>query len=302
MTAHSGADCALVLVSHGNQGVVERPGGEELQVHYRRGVGRPVCGDFVRLDDVTNHSGVVSAIEPRRNTFARADGRQRMQIVAANLDFVLVVIAPLPEPNRDLLARYLVAAHSLDIEPVIVVNKAELLDEIPPGKDSALGRLEAYVALGYPVVRTSCKGAPGVEGLKGMLANRTSILVGQSGVGKSSLANLLVPDLDAQTGALSRATGKGRHTTTSTMMYALTADARGGYLVDSPGVWEYGLWELSQAELESGFIEFRPHLGNCRFNDCLHDSEPGCAVKAAVERGDISQWRYAAYRRLLEQR
>jgi ribosome biogenesis GTPase len=113
----------------------------------------------------------------------------------------------------------------------------------------------------------------------------------------------LVPDLDVQTGALSLATGKGRHTTTFTMMYSLPGEPRrGGYLIDSPGVWEYGLWDLSSVELESGFIEFRPHLGNCRFNDCAHDSEPGCAVKAAVESGQIRPWRHDAYRRLLKQR
>lgn len=302
---HCGIFCrmqnALILVSHGNRGVAELPDGREVAVHFRRGVGRPLCGDHVRLEADSDDIAVVGSIEPRRNTFARADARQRMQTVAANLDYVMIVIAPHPAPNRDLLERYLIAAHSLDIDPVIVVNKAELPECKTPEPDGPLGRLDAYAALGYPVVRTSSKAEPGVSALARLLAGRTSILVGQSGVGKSSLANRLVPDLEAQTGALSRATGKGRHTTTTTMMYALPAGAGGGYLIDSPGVWEYGLWELSSQELESGFIEFRPFLGQCRFNDCVHDSEPGCAVKAAVDAGRIPAWRHASYRRLLAQ-
>jgi ribosome biogenesis GTPase len=294
---------ALILVSHGNQGVAELDDGREVRVHYRRGVGRPVCGDRVRLEKPSDHSEVVEAIEPRRNRFARADARQRMQIVAANLDHVLVVIAPRPEPSRDLLERYLVAVHSLDIEPIIVVNKADLLEGSSPPAETPLARLDEYAALGYHVVRTSCKVKSGVDDLVELITGRISILVGQSGVGKSSLVNGLVPDLDVQTGALSLATGKGRHTTTFTMMYSLPGEPRrGGYLIDSPGVWEYGLWDLSSVELESGFIEFRPHLGNCRFNDCAHDSEPGCAVKAAVESGQIRPWRHDAYRRLLKQR
>jgi ribosome biogenesis GTPase len=262
-------------------------------------VGRPVCGDRVRVEAEERQTAVVSAIEPRRNTFARADGNQRMQTIAANLDHVLIVLAPEPAPSRDLLERYLVAVHSLAIEPVIVINKVERLEEDETRKVGPLSRLAEYEDLGYSVVPTSCKTAPGVEGLRSVLRGHISILVGQSGVGKSSLVNHLVPDLEIQTGALSTSTGKGRHTTTSTMMYSLPV--QDGRLIDSPGVWEYGLWELSRAELESGFIEFRPFLGDCRFNNCAHDSEPGCAIKAAVEAGAIKSWRHDSYKRLLAQ-
>jgi ribosome biogenesis GTPase len=290
---------ALVLVSHGNRGIVQTADGQEIEAHYRRGVGRPVCGDRVRVEAEERQTAVVSAIEPRRNTFARADGNQRMQTIAANLDHVLIVLAPEPAPSRDLLERYLVAVHSLAIEPVIVINKVERLEEDETRKVGPLSRLAEYEDLGYSVVPTSCKTAPGVEGLRSVLRGHISILVGQSGVGKSSLVNHLVPDLEIQTGALSTSTGKGRHTTTSTMMYSLPV--QDGRLIDSPGVWEYGLWELSRAELESGFIEFRPFLGDCRFNNCAHDSEPGCAIKAAVEAGAIKSWRHDSYKRLLAQ-
>jgi ribosome biogenesis GTPase len=130
------------------------------------------------------------------------------------------------------------------------------------------------------------------------LSGRISILAGQSGVGKSSLINALIPNLDVQTGALSRATGKGTHTTTATTMYRLPD---GGRLIDSPGVWEYGLWAMSQTELEHGFPDFAPWTGQCRFNDCVHDTEPECAVRAAVAAGQILAWRHNAYLRLLRQ-
>jgi ribosome biogenesis GTPase len=123
-------------------------------------------------------------------------------------------------------------------------------------------------------------------------------MVGQSGVGKSSLANGLIPDLELQTGELSRVTGKGTHTTTTTIMYGLPG---GGRLIDSPGVWEYGLWQMEQGDLDHGFIEFAPFLGHCKFNDCRHDSEPQCAVQAAVEAGSLEARRYQSYLRLLQQ-
>lgn len=295
-------ETALVLVSHGNRGIVLSPSRGEIEVHYRRSVGRPVCGDAVTVNHDAGEMAAVESIHPRRNSFARADARLRQQVVAANLDYVLVVIAAEPAPSRDLLERYLVAAHSLDIQPVIVLNKAELLADAAPADDGPLARLEEYAELGYTVVRTSCKANPGVAPLADLIAGHTSILVGQSGVGKSSLVNRLIPDVDIQTGTLSHSTGKGKHTTTSTMMYALPGEVRDpGFLVDSPGVWEYGLWEMEAGDLQHGFVEFQPFLGQCRFNNCLHASEPGCAVKQAVDQGQIRAWRYASYLRLLEQ-
>jgi len=291
---------ALVLVSYGSQGVVLLPGGERKRCKFRRGVGRPYCGDQVMVGRADDNSLVVESILPSKNYFVRADERQRQHIIAANLDQVLIVVAARPLPSRDLMERYLLAVHSLGIEPVIVMNKTDLevpADETAAGAD-VLAHMPDYEALGYRVIRTSCKTSPGIEHLQPELKNKTSILVGQSGVGKSSLINQLLPDLDIQTGALSTATGKGTHTTTSTMLYQFTG---GGYLIDSPGVWEYGIWKLSNWELEAGFIEFKPWLGQCRFNDCVHASEPDCAIKQAVADGHIQNWRYQSYLRLLEQ-
>ena len=274
--------------------------GEHGRCKFRRKVGRPYCGDRVLVARADNTSLVVESILPRKNYFVRSDERQRQHIIAANLDQVLIVIAARPLPSRDLMERYLLAVHSLGIEPVIVLNKTDL--EVAVGETAAgasvLAHLPDYEALGYRVIRTSCKTEPGIAGLLSVLKDRTSILVGQSGVGKSSLINQLLPDLDIQTGALSTATGKGTHTTTSTMLYQLTG---GGYLIDSPGVWEYGIWKLENNELDAGFKEFSPWLGHCRFNDCLHASEPDCAIKQAVSEGQILDWRYQSYLRLLEQ-
>ena len=291
---------ALVLVSYGGQGVVLLPDGERKRCKFRRKVGRPFCGDRVLVGRADDASLVVESILPRDNYFVRADERQRQHIIAANLDQVLIVVAAAPLPSRDLMERYLLAVHSLGIEPIIVLNKTDL--EVAPGETAAgatvLAHMPDYEALGYTVIRTSCKTAPGITGLKSVLKDRTSILVGQSGVGKSSLINQLLPDLDIQTNALSTATGKGTHTTTSTMLYQFTG---GGHLIDSPGVWEYGIWKLENHELAAGFIEFEPWLGQCRFNDCVHNTEPDCAIKQAVADGHISDWRYQSYLRLLKQ-
>jgi len=274
--------------------------GERKRCKFRRKVGRPYCGDRVMVARADEASLVVEAVLPRRNYFVRTDERQRRNIIAANLDQVLIVVATRPLPSRDLMERYLLAVHSLGIEPVIVFNKTDL--ELAPGETAngvqVLGHMPDYEALGYTVIRTSCKTAPGISGLQSILKDKTSILVGQSGVGKSSLINQLIPDLKIQTGELSNATGKGTHTTTSTILYQLTD---GGYLIDSPGVWEYGIWKLENQELSAGFIEFEPWLGQCRFNNCLHASEPACAIKQAVADGKVRDWRYQSYLRLLEQ-
>ncbi len=289
----------LVLVSYGSHGIVQLEDGSRLPVKYRRQVGRPFCGDHVRVSLSDDNSGVVEVIRKRRNHFLRADQQQREHIVAANLDQVLIVIARRPLPSRDLVERYLLAVHSLGIEPVIVLNKVDLeISEPGAAGEQVLSHLEDYRALGYRLIETSCKTEPGIQGLAQILTNKTSILAGQSGVGKSSLVRQLLPDLDIQVGELSRVTGKGTHTTTTTILYSL---AGGGYLMDSPGVWEYGLWKLENSAISAGFIEFGQYAQTCRFNDCRHDSEPGCGVKAALKDGKILAWRYRSYQRLLEQ-
>jgi ribosome biogenesis GTPase len=289
---------ALIISSHGNQGIAELADGRTLPCVFRRTVGRPVCGDQVMVDTDQGESNPVNEILPRRNHFVRGQRNGSKQIMAANLDQVVIVIAPEPAPSRDLLDRYVVAVLSLGIKPLVVINKVELLAAEATDCPAPFNRLDQYRELGITVISTSCKGLPGITALQPLLQEQISIVVGQSGVGKSSLVNELVPDLDLQTQTLSRSTGKGRHTTTSTLMYRLPGSGR---LIDSPGVWEYGLWEMSQWELLSGYPEFERATGSCRFNDCQHVHEPGCAISAAVEAGLVPAWRLESYRRLLAQ-
>ncbi len=290
---------ALVLVSYGSHGVVRLEDGSRLPVKYRRQVGRPFCGDLVLIAMTEQDSGVVETILPRKNHFVRADQQQREHIVAANLDQVVIVIARRPLPSRDLVERYLLAVHSLGIEPLIVLNKVDLeISDKPSAGAEVLAHINDYRSLGYSLLETSCKAEPGIGALEPLLKDRISILAGQSGVGKSSLVRQLLPDLDIQVGELSRVTGKGTHTTTTTSLHPLPG---GGFLMDSPGVWEYGLWKLHNSAIAAGFVEFSPHSESCRFNDCAHASEPGCGVKLALENGDILDWRYRSYLRLLEQ-
>jgi ribosome biogenesis GTPase len=280
--------------------VVRLDDGTTLECKYRRQVGRPVCGDRVVIQRADRESGVVQSIGTRRNQFVRADQQGRQQVVAANLDQVMIVIAPCPAPSLDLMERYLVAVHNLGIAPVIVVNKTDLLDQadIVSQAGPAFTHFDDYRELGYPVVHTSCETAPGVAQLTELLHDRRSILVGQSGVGKSSLVNCVLPDIHLQTNALSKATGKGIHTTTTTTLYDLPD---GGQLVDSPGVWEFGIWKLADSDLAAGFPEFDSCLGQCHFHNCRHQTEPGCALKTAVKEGRVHDWRYQSYLRLLSQ-
>ncbi|MEM9531469.1 MAG: ribosome small subunit-dependent GTPase A [Pseudomonadota bacterium] len=280
-----------VIVSHGAE-IVARLDGELVSCQASRRAGRCVCGDQVQVS--TDSPPRLVKIEPRESVFPRADRRGRPRVVAANLARVVVVVAPRPEPNRDLINRYLVACHSLELPVVLCVNKWDLVTDENRGPWEQ--RLALYHSLGYPVCRTSTKGPPELEELKPLITEGPAILVGQSGVGKSSLVNALLPDLDLRTRSISRATRKGRHTTTSTTWYHRPD---GGPIIDSPGVWEYGIWDMPGEDIRAGFIEFAEHAQLCRFANCTHVAEPDCAVSAAAGRGEIDPERLASYRRIL---
>jgi ribosome biogenesis GTPase len=214
--------------------------------------------------------------------------------VAANIDQIVVVIASKPSFEYGMLDRYLVAAELIGAQPVIVVNKSDLLDHDSRNKLEA--RLEVYRRIGYALLFTSTHSTDGLRDLHQQLKAHTSVLVGQSGVGKSSLANTLLPELDIRIGSLSQVTGLGRHTTTVTMLYHLPD---GGDLIDSPGVRDFNLIKVPAADLELGFREFRPYLGQCRFHNCRHASEPGCAIQAAAREGQIVARRLESYCKLV---
>lgn len=253
--------------------------------------GEIACGDRVNVAVSAPGQGVIESVSPRRTLLYRSD-HAREKLVAANVDQVVIVVAPLPAPHEDLVNRCLAAAEHGGMAALIALNKADL-----PQADAALAALEPYRRLGYRVVAFSAK--RDLAPLLTHLAGRISVLVGQSGVGKSTLINALVPDAAARVGALSAGRDSGRHTTTHARLYALEGAT---LLVDSPGMQVFGLHHLGQNGLEHAFVEFRPFLGHCRFRDCRHLSEPGCAVAAAAARGEISEKRLASYRGLVRER
>ena len=285
----------LVIVNYGKSLLVEDAAGALNRCVARRSLGAIVCGDRVSWQSSGELEGVITAMAPRRNILTRADGADRQRPLAANIDQIIIVAAPEPAPEPFLIDKYTVAAELAETKPVLVINKADLLDAA--ARSELKFTLADYVNAGYPVIYTSARENTGLEQLADRLTGKASILVGQSGVGKSSLIKRLLPELDIAIGRLSAASGQGRHTTTTTTLYHLP---HGGDLIDSPGVRDFRLGQVDADALAAGFREFCPHLGHCRFNNCRHVSEPDCAIIAAATQGEISARRLDSYRRLLE--
>lgn len=257
-----------------------------------------VVGDRVTVRLNPDGTGLIVDIHPRRNELARrAAGRRHSlrHVMAANIDFVWIVQAVhLPEPNLGFIDRVLVAAERYEISAGLVINKIDLMTEDDRSAIESIERL--YAHLGYRVLRTSVVSGVGLETFREALRNRTSVVTGPSGVGKSSLLNAIEPNLNLRTAPISEKTGKGRHTTTYIALYPLSI---GGFVADTPGLREFGVTDLEPAELSHFFREFRSYLSNCRFPDCTHEHEPDCAVKAAVASGSILEARYYSYLNIL---
>jgi ribosome biogenesis GTPase len=284
----------LVIAHYGTQVAVESAPGEGQRCHLRANLEGLVTGDRVVWCQ-GDSLGVVVAQLPRDSVLSRPDTQGKLKPVAANIDQILVVVAPFPQPHANLIDRYLVAAETVGIEPVILLNKTDLLEGQPELAAEMDALLAVYPGLGYRILHTSSK-AGGLEELNKALNERTSIFVGQSGVGKSSLVNALLPEAELRVGELSETTLKGTHTTTTARLFHLSC---GGALIDSPGIREFGLWHMSREEVEQGFREFRPLLGACKFRDCRHEGEPGCAVLEAAASGRISPVRLESYRHIV---
>jgi ribosome biogenesis GTPase len=253
-------------------------------------------GDVVTLErDERDGAWAIGRIMPRRSCLARRapGGGRGERVVAANVDQVIVVFAAAkPEPHPRMLDRFLVIAEGNALAARVVINKVELV-----GVDEARRRFADYERAGYPVHYTSAKARIGLDELREALRGRTSVLTGPSGVGKSSLMNALYPTLELRVGEISESVNKGRHTTVGGFAHPLP-DADGGFVVDTPGLREVGLWGLPPADLDRCFPEFRPLIPECRFADCEHAAEPDCAVREAVARGQVSPERYDSYRKL----
>lgn len=285
----------IVIINYSRQVVVEDETGHRHDCLVKGRRLQPVCGDRVVWSVQADGVNVIDEILPRRSLLYRYDVRRQQQPLAANLDQLLIITAVEPTLEPFLLDKYLVAAEALGIQPVIVLNKIDLLTDAQHEKLRTT--LQPYATLGYPLLELSASTRAGLEGLKAALQNRSSALVGASGTGKSSIAAALLGDVAIRTGAISTARGEGRHTTTTTTLYHLPD---GGDLIDSPGVRDFMLWPMPVTELKQHFVEFREPAARCRFNDCIHLNEPSCAVRAALLNGAISQQRYDSYQGLVK--
>ncbi|RIX46774.1 MAG: ribosome small subunit-dependent GTPase A [Rhodocyclales bacterium GT-UBC] len=278
-----------VIAAHGRQYLVETDGGRLLPCFPRGKKSEVACGDRVVIKQTSDDQGVIEAIQPRTSLLYRSN-EIKQKLIAANVDQLLIVVATEPAFSDELVTRALLAAESEDIEVLVVLNKCDLLDKLPAARQ----RVQILAQLGYPILELSARDH--AEALRPALHGKTSVLVGQSGMGKSTLVNALIPEANAATREISLALDSGKHTTTHATLYHLDAES---HLIDSPGLQEFGLGHLGRNEIEHAFREFRPYLGQCRFRDCRHHREPGCALNAAINKGEIDERRFAVYHRIV---
>ena len=289
MSKFAALDLGRVVASHGRHVRIETPDGQRMSCHLRGKKCECVVGDMVRWQPAGDE-GVVEHIEPRRNLLFRQDD-WRTKSFAANLDQILVLVAGEPMFSETQLARALIASEDAGIMVKVLLNKIDL-----PQANAARDRLQPYRAMGVDVIETALKSAPDNARalLSPLLAGRTTLVLGPSGTGKSTLINLMVPDAAAQVGEVSQALNSGRHTTTTTTWYWLDGE-RSAALIDSPGFQEFGLRQIDAQQLPLLMPDLNAHVADCRFYNCTHRQEPGCGVLAAVERGEISSARWRIY-------
>lgn len=280
----------LVIVHYGKRATVADANQQLVHCQLRQHLGRIVAGDRVTWRTITDNAGVIIAVHPRHNILGRPDLRGEIKTIAANIDQMFIVTAPIPTISTLLLDSYLVAAEHLGITPVIVCNKIDL------NADSNVQTMQIYRDLGYKVLLISAKTRHGVDALISELQGKTSVFIGQSGVGKSSILHMLLPEQDIKTQAISALTGLGTHTTTASQLYYLPS---GGHVIDSPGIRAFNLWHMRKNDILRGFRDIVPLLGQCKFRNCEHTHVHGCALQSAVATGNVAPSRLESLLKLL---
>ncbi|MCE9633483.1 MAG: ribosome small subunit-dependent GTPase A [Methylophilales bacterium] len=280
----------LVIAAHGKRYDVELPSGEIISCVTRAKKSELACGDQVEIKSTSAGEAVIEGFLPRTSLLYRSNDF-RKKYLAANVTQIIIVLAAKPSYYPELLDRCLIAAESEGIRPLILLNKADLVESA-----ESLAKLQLYKLLGYALLSLSAQ--EDITPLLPWLEGQTSVLVGQSGMGKSTLVNALLPEALVRTREISSALDSGKHTTTAARLYHLNENS---HLIDSPGLQEFGLAHLSADKIEHAFVEFRPFLGKCRFNDCHHLHEPDCALLAAVAEGVITESRLQCYHKVVAQ-
>jgi len=285
---------ATVISHFGNQVLICDQDAKRLRAKVKQGLPALVCGDKVKWQENSMHEAIVIELMTRHGLLTRSTQHAAEKLIAANVDIGFIVISHKPDFKTALLDRYIAACELADIQVSIVFNKvdnveAEVLNEFK-------AKLEPYAAIGYPLHYISVKEMTGIEHFKQTVHGKTGVLVGQSGVGKSSILRALFPQADPKIGEISDKTNKGKHTTTYSELYTLDATS---YLIDSPGIREFGLNISDPGMLPMGFKEFKPFINDCQFRNCKHTNEPKCAVKQAVKDGEIASARWESYKGIL---
>jgi ribosome biogenesis GTPase len=289
----------VVISRFGMHADVEASDGSQHRCNIRRTIRSLVTGDRVvwRSGENASVKGIVEAVHERTSVLTRPDFYDGVKPIAANINQIVIVSAILPELSLNIIDRYLVACETVEVEPLIVLNKIDLLDD--ESRKFVAQMMDIYRHINYRVLEVSSYTGEGMPEFIAALTDRISIFAGQSGVGKSSLLNALLPPSDQQilVNDVSDNSGLGQHTTTAARLYHFQ---HGGDVIDSPGVREFGLWHLAPEQITQGFVEFRPYLGYCKFRDCKHGSDPCCAIREAVDKGEIAEERFDNYHRILE--
>ncbi|MBN1378072.1 MAG: ribosome small subunit-dependent GTPase A [Gammaproteobacteria bacterium] len=286
---------AKVIANFGHNIAIRTEKGELINCLNLKRLGLLVCGDLVEYSRQSDGSVIIQSVLPRKSELSRPDKRGQLKPLAANLHQLVVVIAPVPAPDWLMVSSYLLYAQHHGLHTSIILNKSDLLEKT--GLEDLKRYLQTYQSLGVPVVIASCKLPDTTGKISQLFSNRTSVLVGQSGVGKSSIVQTLLPDQQIQIKTISAITGLGSHTTTTTMLYQLEG---GGELIDSPGVRQFSIEYFEPEVLQQNFLEFNSYRQHCQFKNCTHLHEPGCAVRLAVEQGEITRLRWSHYCELMQ--